>query len=519
VAAVAGSPSFLFLLGDDIGWGDVGYNNGTAHTPRIDAWAKRGGTVVMQDGHSGGTVCSPTRATVLTGRTHFRDCVDYVYGCSDPTECDPKFPFAQQRTFTFPDAARAAGKDYQSWFGGKWHLGSFRPPNQTTYPSSPLFHGFDRMNATLEVAPTATTNCNCKTGAEWHDSCNFGHYKKPNHCSGGHNPGGSSLPNGCCFNYWWEDNSTEWGITNLTNPVGEDDSAYLTSAFLGFLKAREGKPFAAQVSFHNCHIPYIGTDAARAKCRSGETCQPTNGRGTAAANFTDAELDFYACMNELDASVGRILDTLESEGYYDNTFIWFTTDNGPEGNCGPEGFCGEAHYGSYPGDAGLLRGRKRDIWEGGHRVPTIVSWPAMVGSEARVSWDLVVTMDFLPTIMEVLKVERPENQRGWAMDGKSILPILKGEPWADRGLGWMYKSYSHTAGKGFRYGTWKYVNGTRSCSGTSCKHELLYDLSTDLGEVTDVSEKYPHILEAMRANTSAWFDSLGHSREFESKCP
>ena len=76
------SPSFLFLLADDIGWADFGYNNGTAHTPRIDAWARAKGSVLLQDFHSGGTVCSPTRATVLTGRNHFRDCVDYVYDLS-----------------------------------------------------------------------------------------------------------------------------------------------------------------------------------------------------------------------------------------------------------------------------------------------------------------------------------------------------------------------------------------------------------------------------------------------------
>ena len=77
------------------------------------------GALPPQDFHSGGTVCSPTRATVLTGRNHFRDCVDYVYGCSDMTECVPSFNFAPQKTFTVPMAVRAANKGYKSWFGGK----------------------------------------------------------------------------------------------------------------------------------------------------------------------------------------------------------------------------------------------------------------------------------------------------------------------------------------------------------------------------------------------------------------
>ena len=215
-AAVGDEPSFLFILGDDIGWQDFSYNNGTAASPfinvsiyhlflffffffqkvlsadtdgtnprtyahkrdtntqwlqgsllsdtdaqtladiacirsthakplilglvlfpilfpascfllpascfcvRVQAWTKADGTITMQDFHTGGTVCSPTRATVLTGRNHFRDCVQYVYGCSDMTECVPSFEFAPQGTFTIGDAARAANKNYSSHFGGKW---------------------------------------------------------------------------------------------------------------------------------------------------------------------------------------------------------------------------------------------------------------------------------------------------------------------------------------------------------------------------------------------------------------
>lgn len=513
-ASVSGVPSFLFLLGDDIGWGDFGYNNGTALTPNIDKWAKTDGTIVMQDGHSGGTVCSPTRATILTGRNHFRDCVNYVYGCSDMTECDPQFPFAQQRTFTFPDAARAANKGYESWFGGKWHLGSFF--NDTKFPSSPLFHGFDKMNATVEVSPTATTNCGCN--ADWEKKCNFGHYGAHNHCSGGPGPGGPTVKNGCCFNYWWGDETAPHGITNLTNPSYDDDSSYLAEAFIGFLESRQGKPFAAQVSFHNCHIPYIGTAAARKDCKDGKTCQPTNRHGDSPENFTSFELDFYACLSELDASVGRILDKLVETGYYENTFIWFTTDNGPEVNCGPEGFCPENHYQRAPGDSGPLRGRKRDIWEGGHRVPTIVSWPKVQKGPARVSWDTVVTMDFLATIMDALSIDRPQKQKDWAFDGKSIMPILQGETPPERGIGWVYHTWSHSSPFGYRYGKWKYVHGSTSCKNKNCQKDMLYDLEADLGEKNDISSQHPDVLKAIKANFTSWYDSITKSRDTESLC-
>jgi len=513
-AGDAGTPSFLFLLADDIGWADFGYNNGTALTPNIDKWTKRDGSIIMQDGHSGGTVCSPTRATILTGRNHFRDCVNSVYGCSDMTECEPLFPFAQQRTFTFPDAARAVNKGYESWFGGKWHLGSFY--NDSKRPSSPLFHGFDKMNATVEVAPTATANCGCN--ADWEKTCNFGHYGKHNHCSGGPGPGSPDVPNGCCSNYWWEDSSADHGVTNLTNPSYDDDSAYLAEAFLIFLESRQGKPFAAQVSFHNCHIPFIGTEAARENCQNGTTCKPTNRHGDEAGSYSDFELDFYACLSELDASVGRILDALIEKGYYDNTFIWFTTDNGPEVNCGPEGFCDDSHYKKAPGDAGPLRGRKRDIWEGGHRVPTVVSWPAVQTGPARVSWDTVVTMDFLATMMDHLSIDRPATQKDWAFDGKSILPILRGEQWPERGIGWQFQRHNLDTPYGYRYGKWKYVRGSTSCKSADCQTDMLFDLDLDLGEKNDISAQFPEVLEAIKANFTEWYDSVTKSRNEESLC-
>ena len=216
-------PSFLFLLVDDIGWGDFSYNGGTAATPFIDAWARAKGSVVLQDFHSGGTVCSPTRATVLTGRHHFRDCVDYVYGCSDMRSCPSLgFEFAPSRTFTVGDAFRRAygetfsekdANDKGAYFAGKWHLGSFFNDSEAYggRTSSPMNHGFTKMNATVEVAPTATTNCQCK--AEWLENCDFGHYGKPNHC----------FPHGeCCFNYWWDDPMAPHGVTNLTWPTPPD---------------------------------------------------------------------------------------------------------------------------------------------------------------------------------------------------------------------------------------------------------------------------------------------------------
>ena len=371
--------------------------------------------------------------------------------------------------------------------------------------SNPITHGFDHFNATIEVTPTATTNCNCK-GGDWNSSsCDYGHYKVPTHCA----PAGK-----CCFNYWWEDNTAPHGVTNLTNAVGEDDSAYIADSFTRFVESLDGTPFFAQLSFHNCHIPFIGSKEARASCAAGQTCKP--------GQYSDAQLDYYACLNELDASVGKVLAALQQNGYRDNTMVWLTTDNGPEGNCKPEGICNATWYEDNPGSAGPLRGRKRDIYEGGHRVPGIISWPAVVKGN-RVSNDTLVTSDFLPTVLEVLGVQRPASQLSWGFDGVSALSFIEGkENMPERGIGWAYATTA-AEGKnpsqfGYRYGKWKYVHGSVSCADAACNEPKLFDLSVDLGETKNLATEHPDVFSAIKANYTAWFASVQRSFTVENEC-
>jgi hypothetical protein len=184
----------------------------------------------------------------------------------------------------------------------RWHLGSFYKDSAALGGrlSSPLSHGFDHMNATVEVAPTATTNCECKE--EWYEQCDFGHDGGPTHCGGKGNPGGGPpLKPGCCFNYWWGDDTAAHGVTNLTNASPDNDANdYLARALVDWIESRKGSPFMAQVSIHNCHIPFIGTPTERARCNSTESCLSPSGAdtstGRAGGAYTSAELDFYACL-------------------------------------------------------------------------------------------------------------------------------------------------------------------------------------------------------------------------------
>jgi hypothetical protein len=183
----------------------------------------------------------------------------------------------------------------------RWHLGSFYNDSAALGGrlSSPLSHGFDYMNATVEVAPTATTNCECKE--EWYEQCDFGHDGGPTHCGGKGNPGGGPpLKPGCCFNYWWGDDTAAHGVTNLTNASPDNDANdYLARALVDWIESREGSPFMAQISIHNCHVPFIGTPTERARCNSTETCLGPSGAdastGRAGGPYTSAELDFCEC--------------------------------------------------------------------------------------------------------------------------------------------------------------------------------------------------------------------------------
>ena len=523
------APSFLFILVDDVGWSDLSYNGGNAKTPNIDNWAlRRPGSVILQDFHSGGTVCSPTRATVLTGRHHFRDCVDNVYECPDMRSCVPRFEFAPSRTFTVGDAVRAAGPEYEggAYFAGKWHLGSFYNDSEAYrgITSSPITHGFDHMNATVSNAPTVTLNCLCRE--DWAQNCDFGHYGGPfaTLC-----PNYETQP--CCFNYWWDDPLAPHGVTNLTRPTPTDDSLYLADAFSWFLRwrASQQKPFFAQLSFRNCHKPFIGTKDSKESCVRGEACRPPL-RGD--PPYTAEELDYYACLIDLDNAVGKVLEALDIAGYYDNTMIWLTSDNGPEANCPPVGICQRASTSPLrpkeaPGSTGVLRGRKRDVYEGGHRVPGIISYPAVFGGNA-VSWETVTTMDFLPTVMEILSVDRPPEQQSWAMDGRSVLPLLKNPlrfRWQKTsggarkiGYGYYDPKKKYVNGWGFRYGRWKYVEGSVSCTQDQCRKPQLYDLKKDVGERNDLSTVYPTILDQMKSMLMKWHASILKSRNHESNC-
>ena len=279
-------PNVVVLLMDDVGWGDVDTGLGmdpppAATMPEVRALASAPGAVVFSRAYCGGAVCSPTRASLQTGRSPTRDCIYNV---------DIKTLPPLLNSSTLGGTAKSAG--YATGLFGKWHLGalssSVASPPCYTLPagancsigylhvpqdntccdgrdfgnahSPPTGFGYDTVTATAGCAPSSTTNCGClftvKGGGE---GCNLGHYAPPS----GHSTPGQFLS---CEGYFRFNGSTGGPSGNGTpldavSPV--DDAEFLVDEFEAFARpaVAANQPILAVIAFHGCHVPYIAPPA------------------------------------------------------------------------------------------------------------------------------------------------------------------------------------------------------------------------------------------------------------------
>ena len=303
--------------------------------------------------------------------------------------------------------------------------------------SHPLHFGFDEFVATPECAASATTNCGCFFWPTPHNDtpCELGHYHK----------GPGHTPYNECMQYY-VGNATVVDAAGHSDPAGlqvepidhvssVDDEAYLVDQFEALLgrSTAARRPFLAVIAFHGAHIPYVATPATRATY----------------PGMTTNEQDYWGTVTQIDAAVGRVRQLLQSHGVAERTWVSITADNGPEVD--PAGGQGTGTYPN-PGRTGGLRGRKRDVTEGGTRVIGLVEYPraAMAVNGGRVEARFPVsTMDIMPTLLDALGQAAPRT-----LDGVSLLPYLRGEA-AERDA---------AAGIGihgiFRFGSTNHQNGS-----------------------------------------------------------
>lgn len=367
-------PNIILIMADDLGWGDVGFNGNTIiQTPNLDALAGEG--VIFERFYSACAVSSPTRNSVLTGRNPYRTGVFHA-----------NVGVMRSEEITTMELIKDQG--YTTGHFGKWHLGSLtdkeKDANRGRVGNSaevnpPSIHGYDDSFVTESKVPTYDPMIapKGKKGSFW-DYVKEGEERRV-----------------YCTAYWNHDGS------KATENLEGDDSRVIMDRVLPFIDSAKDKnvPFMSVVWFHAPHLP----------CVAGPKEQEI---------YKDYPLDkrnFYGCITAMDEQVGRLVQHLKDNGQYDNTLIFFCSDNGPEGNA------------SAPGTTAGLRGRKRSIYEGGIRVPGFVVWGDKIKGGQR-SEVPCFTSDYMPTILDILALEGSNPHQ---LDGESIVPFTIGDNLAE----------------------------------------------------------------------------------------
>jgi arylsulfatase A-like enzyme len=395
-AQPASPPNLLFILADDFGWRDLGcYGSTFYESPNLDRLARQG--IRFTDAHAACNVCSPTRASILTGKYPARlNLTDWLPGRPDRPDQKLNRPVIRQQLpleeVTVAEALKAGG--YRTAFIGKWHLGG-----EPFYPDK---QGFD-----LNIG-------GCQMG---HPPSYFSPYKIP------------TLPDG---------------------PTGEYLTDRLTEEALKFIESSRHTPFFLYLSHYAVHTPLQAKPELVAKYRAkAEGLTPAgpefvSDRGRQVRQIQNHAV--YAAMIEsLDQSVGRLMKKIEELGLDKNTVVIFTSDNG--GLSTAEGT---------PTSNLPLRLGKGWNYEGGIREPLLVKWPGVTAPGSTCAEPMVST-DYYPTLLEMAGLPpRPEQH----CDGVSFAPLLQGGTRPERPLFWHYPHYSNQGGGpggAIRLGDWKLI--------------------------------------------------------------
>ena len=432
-------PNIVFILADDLGWGDLScYGQKLFETPNIDRIAANG--MRFTQCYSGTTVSAPSRSCLITG-THSGHTA--IRGNME-LKPEGQFPLPEGAETLFHDF-KAAG--YETGAFGKWGLGFVGSTGDPQQQGVDSFYGF-----------------NCQLLA---------HSYYPDHAE----------------------------RIDLSD-VNKNDSSYGTGAYapdlihakaLEFLghAAEDGKPFFL---WYPTTIPHaeliVPEDSIIQRLRGKYPETPFNGTLPGGPYFmngayiaqSEPHATFAAMVTRLDVYVGEIVQKLKDLGLYENTILIFSSDNGPhkEGGADPDFFDSN----------GPWKGYKRDVYEGGIRVPMIVAWPGHVkpGTET----DFMCSFwDLMPTFRDLTGVASPEG-----MDGVSLLPLLTGKK-GQKEHDYLYFEFQELGGRqAVRQGPWKLVH--LNIRNDNARYEL-YNLDDDPGEKNDLAAAEPDRVEALKA--------------------
>ena len=443
-AAPARPPNLVFILADDLGWSDTTLNRPNAfyETPNLQRLAARG--MRFTQAYSANPLCSPTRASILTGLYPARIGItapvchlpQVILEKATVKQAGPAAPVLvaqsitrlETRYHTLAESFKAGG--YTTGHFGKWHLGP--------EPYSPLQQGFD---------------------------VDFPHWPGPG-------PAGSYV--------------APWRFPAALNVASQTDEHIedrVTTEAIKFISANKDRPFYVNYWAFSVHAPYDAKKKLVEKYRAKASRLPP---GSGQRNPV-----YAAMVHSLDENVGRLLDTLDELKLSENTIVVFFSDNGgvhwQAGVTEPvaDGTAGLPITSNAP-----LRGGKATTYEGGTREPCVVVWPG-VAKPGTITDAIIQSTDFFPTFAEVLKLSLPAAHR---FDGRSFAAALRGAA-HDRGPTFCHFPHTTPASGGLastwvRVGDWKLIRFYGLAAGQTDLLEL-YNLRDDLSETKNLVAHNP----------------------------
>ncbi len=460
VLCTAELPNIVYILADDLGYGDLGcYNkHSKIPTPRLDRLAGEG--MRFTNAHSPSSVCTPTRYALLTGRYAWRTRLQRnVLGPWDS-------PLIAPERLTVGKLVQQHG--YATACIGKWHLGQ----DYSTEDGKPPIGGPKNALSNVDFSKPITDGPIAR---------GFDHYfgtivpNYPPYCfiENEHTVGIPSVP-------------TEGSDFNIPGPMVpgwklENILPELTRHAVRWVEetAVTQKPFFLYFSLTSPHYPVVPASEFIGKSKAGQ---------------------YGDFVHQTDWSIGQLLDALERAGVMQNTLVIFTSDNGAEitGEVTPGAYDRVQRYGHH--SSGELRGAKRDAWEGGHRVPFIARWPGKI-PPGTVSEETMCHVDLIATVAAILGEKLPDNA---GEDSVNVLPVLLGEKLSAP----VREATVHHSAQGkfaIRKGDWVLIdapsgddNGARG-EPQWLKDQRSYTLHSHPGELfnvrEDVAECYNHFAE------------------------
>ena len=417
-----GGPNIIFILADDLGYGDLGcYGQKRIKTPNIDRLAEEG--MRFTQCYAGSTVCAPSRCCLMTG----------LHTGHGRIRGNARVPL-EPADVTVAEVLKSAG--YSTAIFGKWGLGN---EGTTGIPNK---HGFDEWLGYLDQT--------------------HAHNYYPE--------------------FLWR-NERQWQVPgNANGQKGAYAHDWFTRAATNFLRINQRRPFFLYLAYT---IPHANNEL------KDKGMEVPSDAPYSKEDWPQQEKNKAAMITRLDTDVGKIVDKLKEMKIDQDTILFFSSDNGPhkEGGVDPKFFQ----------SSGPLRGIKRDLYEGGIRVPMIVRWPGRVkaGSTNDQVWAF---WDFLPTAAELAGVKPVKG-----IDGISMVPTLMSLPQTNQHEFLYWEFHERGFQQAARMGDWKAVK-----LGTNKPVEL-YNLKTDPGEKDNIASQHPDIaakfieyLKTARTDSKAW---------------